>query len=73
MLIPVLSFFTGGVFLDTGFARAGFTTVWTNENNSIFADMYEYAIPLLARAIKNKNLLDRISDRRSVDSVKADE
>lgn len=73
MLIPVLSFFTGGGFLDMGFARAGFTTVWTNENNSIFADMYEYAIPLLARAIKNKNLLDRISDRRSVDSVKADE
>lgn len=56
-----------------GFARAGFTTVWTNENNSVFADMYEFAVPPLSRALKNKNLLERISDRCSVDSIKARE
>lgn len=73
MVIPILSFFTGGGFLDMGFARAGFTTVWTNENNSIFADMYEFAVPPMSKALKNKNLLDRISDRRSVDSIKSGE
>jgi len=71
--IPVLSFFTGGGFLDIGFALAGFSTVWTNENNSAFADMYDYAIPALSKGLKYKNLIDRISDRRSVDSIGADE
>ncbi len=71
--IPMLSFFTGGGFLDMGFACAGFATVWTNENNNVFADMYESAVPPLSKALKNKNLLERISDRRSVDAIKADE
>ena len=73
MHIPILSFFTGGGFLDMGFARAGFSTVWTNENNSVFADMYEFAVPRLSKTQKSKNLVDRISDRRSVDSIEADE
>ncbi|MCL5421105.1 MAG: DNA cytosine methyltransferase [Nitrospirae bacterium] len=73
MGVPILSFFTGGGFLDMGFARAGFTTVWTNENNSVFADMYEFAVPPLSKELRNKKLLERISDRRSVDSIKADE
>jgi DNA (cytosine-5)-methyltransferase 1 len=29
--IPILSFFTGGGFLDMGFITAGFDVVWTNE------------------------------------------
>jgi DNA (cytosine-5)-methyltransferase 1 len=69
MVIPILSFFTGGGFLDIGFARTGFKTVWTNENNRVFADMYEYAIPLLIRENRYESLLERISDRRSVDDI----
>jgi DNA (cytosine-5)-methyltransferase 1 len=69
MVIPILSFFTGGGFLDIGFARAGFTTVWTNENNNIFADMYEFAVPHLSKMFNHGKLLERISDRRSVDSI----
>ncbi len=71
--IPVLSYFTGGGFLDVGFALGGFTIVWANENNRSFADMYDYAIPFLSRGSKYKNLLDRISDRRSVEIIKTNE
>lgn len=73
MGIPILSFFTGGGFLDMGFARVGFTTVWTNENNSVFANMYEFAIPPMSKVFKQGKLLERISDRRSIDSIKSSE
>lgn len=36
--------FTGGGLFDIGFERAGFRSVWTNEVNPAFADMYEYGI-----------------------------
>lgn len=40
--IPLLSFFTGGGFLDMGFERTGiFETVWTNECDPVFAKFYE--------------------------------
>jgi len=35
--IPVLSFFTGGGFLDIGFEQAGFEVAWTNEIDGVFA------------------------------------
>ncbi len=38
--IPVLSFFTGGGFLDLGFEQAGFKIGWTNEINEVFAKLY---------------------------------
>ena len=39
--IPVLSFFTGGGFMDMGFIQAGFNVVWTNEIEPAFAKFYE--------------------------------
>ncbi len=42
--IPVLSFFTGGGFLDMGFEQAGFSIVWSNEANPIFAKLYSYGM-----------------------------
>jgi DNA (cytosine-5)-methyltransferase 1 len=47
--IPVLSFFTGGGFLDLGFEKAGFNVVWTNEINPVFADMYEHGVTAVRR------------------------
>jgi DNA (cytosine-5)-methyltransferase 1 len=38
--IPVISLFTGGGFLDLGFERAGFRTVYTNEVNPEFAELF---------------------------------
>jgi len=42
--ISVLSFFSGGGFLDMGFEQAGFSVVWTNENNALFARMHAEGI-----------------------------
>jgi DNA (cytosine-5)-methyltransferase 1 len=38
--IPLLSFFSGGGFMDMGFIKAGFDTVWTNEFDLVFAELY---------------------------------
>lgn len=42
--IPILSFFSGGGFLDMGFEEAGFSIVWTNEVNKVFAEMHAAGI-----------------------------
>lgn len=42
--IPVISFFTGGGFLDIGFEQAGFSVVWSNEANPVFAGLYSYGM-----------------------------
>lgn len=39
--IPIISFFTGGGFLDMGFEQAGFQAVFTNEFDLGFARLYE--------------------------------
>lgn len=44
MGIPLLSFFTGGGFLDIGFEEAGFDIAWTNEANPAFANLYAYGM-----------------------------
>ncbi|MFG1495171.1 DNA cytosine methyltransferase [Saccharospirillum sp. HFRX-1] len=44
MKIPIISFFTGGGFLDIGFKQAGFSICWTNENNPSFISGYEYGM-----------------------------
>lgn len=40
--IPILSFFTGGGFLDMGFESEGFPIVWCNDNNTEFKQLYDY-------------------------------
>jgi DNA (cytosine-5)-methyltransferase 1 len=42
--IPILSFYSGGGFLDMGFEQAGFEIVWTNENNKLFAKLHAAGI-----------------------------
>ena len=42
--IPVLSFFTGAGFLDLGFLRCGFETVWHNEYHKPFVRAFETGI-----------------------------
>lgn len=39
--IPIVSFFTGGGFLDMGFEEAGFDVVFTNEFDKDFVVLYE--------------------------------
>jgi len=71
--IPVLSFFTGGGFLDMGFEEAGFDIVWTNELNPIVAEMYEFAVTSW-RHSNNADLPDaKVSSRVTVEKLTAAE
>lgn len=69
--IPVLSFFTGGGFLDLGFEQAGFKIVWTNECNPVFADMYEYGMTACRRSYFPDAQIAKITDRRSIVDIPA--
>ncbi|MDD5361397.1 MAG: DNA cytosine methyltransferase [Ignavibacteria bacterium] len=42
--IPILSFYSGGGFLDMGFEMSGFNIIWTNENDDIFAKLHSSGI-----------------------------
>jgi DNA (cytosine-5)-methyltransferase 1 len=73
MRVPLISFFTGGGFLDLGLHRAGFRTVWTNEYNSAFADMYESAMLGLCAARADTGLPTKVSCRKSIADLSARE
>lgn len=64
--IPVLSFFTGGGFLDLGFEEAGFDVVWTNEFDTDIADMYEHGQTSLRWQKDPEAPVARISSRKSI-------
>lgn len=42
--IPILSFYSGGGFMDMGFEQAGFETVWTNEFDKDFVKLHAAGI-----------------------------
>lgn len=44
MVVPILSFFTGGGLFDLGFKQAGFSISWTNENCPAFIGGYEHGM-----------------------------
>lgn len=52
MKIPIISFFSGGGFLDIGFEEGGFDVCWTNEFNQVFADIYSSGITSWRQAKK---------------------
>lgn len=67
----MLSFFTGGGFLDIGFEEAGFDIVWTNEVNPVFADFYESAMTSW-RHSKDANLPNaKVSSRLTIEKLTA--
>jgi len=69
--IPVISFFSGGGLLDLGMEQAGFSVVWTNELNSEFADMYEFALSGWRKSQKRKPFAVKVSSRDSIEILKA--
>jgi len=66
MGIPVISFFTGGGFLDIGFELAGFDVVWTNEVSPAFASMYAHGVTAWRRALGRKPLPAAIANQRNI-------
>ncbi|MGO8714403.1 MAG: DNA cytosine methyltransferase [Smithella sp.] len=69
--IPILSFFTGGGFLDMGFEKAGFNIVWTNENNVVFTNLYAEGYSSWRKSMGKTDVT--ISEKASVESLKASE
>ena len=67
--LPVLSFFTGGGFLDIGFEQAGFVTKWTNEHNPVFASMYAYGMTSWRKANKKHPLPACISNTSDIGQI----
>ncbi|CAG1015322.1 DNA (cytosine-5)-methyltransferase 1 [Anaerolineae bacterium] len=72
MQIPLLSFFTGGGFLDIGFELAGFNIAWTNEIKPAFADMYRSGITSW-RASRNEHNIETktVSSCASIEDLQA--
>ena len=68
--IPVLSFFTGGGFLDMGFEMAGFKVVWSNEVDNYFSEMYSYGYTNWSRSYFKNNDEIEISYKDSIESIK---
>ena len=64
--IPVLSFFTGGGFLDLGLEQAGFKACWTNEYNDKFADIYEHGLTSWRKSKEPSALPAQISSRQNI-------
>jgi DNA (cytosine-5)-methyltransferase 1 len=67
--IPILSFYSGGGFMDMGFEKAGFEIVWTNEVDEVFVKLHEAGITSWRKArgngiraeIFNKNSITEVS------------
>ena len=72
MKIPILSFFTGGGFLDLGFETAGFDVRWTNEYNAEFAKIYAAGFTAWRRAQNKYAPEATISNTKSVVDLDAE-
>jgi DNA (cytosine-5)-methyltransferase 1 len=68
--IPILSFFSGGGFLDIGFEQAGFDVAWTNEHDTQTADAYAHGITAWKRSINPKAISADITCRDSIRTLK---
>ena len=73
MPVPLLSFFTGGGFLDIGFEQAGFDIVWTNEIDPAFAEMHKHGMSAWRKAVNGTRKDSAISNRRSIADLRPDE
>lgn len=52
--IPIISFFSGGGFMDMGFINAGFDVVFANEFDKIFADLHDEGMSTWSKGHKKK-------------------
>lgn len=52
--IPIISFFSGGGFMDMGFINAGFDVVFANEYEKVFAQLHNEGMSSWAKGHKKK-------------------
>lgn len=70
--IPVLSFYSGGGFLDMGFEMAGFEIVWTNENDELFAQFHSAGITSWRKS-RGNGIKAEIFNTKSIAGITSDE
>lgn len=69
--IPILSFYSGGGFMDMGFEKAGFEIVWTNEVDEIFVKLHEAGITSWRKA-RGNGIRAEIFNKKSITEVTAE-
>lgn len=68
--IQILSFYSGGGFMDMGFEQAGFEIVWTNENNEVFAKLHAAGITSWRKSQGN-GIKAEIFNTKSIEDIKS--
>jgi DNA (cytosine-5)-methyltransferase 1 len=66
--IPVLSFYSGGGFLDMGFEMAGFEIVWTNEFDQVFTKLHAAGITSWRKS-KGNGIKAEIFNTQSINDI----
>ena len=69
--IPILSFYSGGGFMDMGFERAGFEIAWTNEVDEVFIKLHEAGITSWRKA-RGNGIKAEIFNKKSITEVSAE-
>ncbi|BDQ12120.1 DNA cytosine methyltransferase [Sediminibacterium sp. TEGAF015] len=70
--IPILSFFSGGGFMDMGFEQAGFEVIWTNEFDETFAKLHAAGMTSWKKSQGNR-IKAEIFNTKSITEVKSEE
>jgi DNA (cytosine-5)-methyltransferase 1 len=66
--IPILSFYSGGGFMDMGFEQAGFEIVWTNEFDKDFAKLHAAGITSWRKS-KGNGIKAEIFNTKSITEI----
>lgn len=70
--IPILSFYSGGGFMDMGFDMAGFEIVWTNEVDATFAKLHAAGITSWRKS-KGNDVKAEIFNTKSIIEVSSND
>lgn len=70
--IPILSFYSGGGFMDMGFEEAGFEIVWTNEVDESFARLHSEGITSWRKSFGN-GVKAEIFNTKSITEISSSE
>ena len=70
--IPVLSFYSGGGFMDMGFEMAGFEIVWTNEFDETFIKLHSYGITSWRKS-KGNGIKAEIFNKKSINDISSND
>lgn len=70
--IPILSFFSGGGFMDMGFEQAGFEVIWTNEFDKTFAELHAAGMTSWRKSQEN-GVKAEIFNTKSITEIKSKE